>query len=631
MDSMRVVRRGIAQVDTLAIASEAHRIRADPTIRSDDPASTIGPYYSNLDGVNQPMDTLFMKMLWLMLGISASLVLLVRTGQWLWAEVRRISVITAPRDKQNYFRIAQWGWMPFIKKHILYAPLWSKRHNREIKLSSAINVGTLPSRFHALVLFAYAGGNIVYMLIVDWAKENKFALCAEIRGRSGTLALANMVPLIILAGRNNPLISLLQISFDTYNLLHRWMGKLIVVETLIHALAWSIPVIADVGWVGFWNKMFDGWFHGSGWIGSFAMIILITAALSPVRHAFYETFLNIHILMAIIAFVCTWIHCVTAHVAGGLPQLPWIITICTLWAADRLARILRLAFTNWSGCGFSYAECEPMSGEVTRVTVYLPRHMNVRPGTHAYIRFLGLNGWESHPFSIAWIEHSDVNGYSIPLAERSLLVAVDKPGIVTALSFLIGAQTGMTRKLYNMVRENCKYGETAVKLRALVEGPYAGHHSLDSYGHLVLFAGATGITHQLSYLRHILNGYNDGTVAIRRLSLVWIVREYESLQWIRPYMNNLLCIPNCRDILRIRVFVTRPKGPMDITSTSTTVHIFPGRPNISLLLAREIQEQIGAMCVTVCGPGALADDVRGAVRAVQGETTVDFIEESFTW
>jgi hypothetical protein len=631
MDSMSALRRGIAQVDALAMATETLHIRADSTAESEEPTSTITPYYSNLNGVNQPMNMLFMKVLWLMLGISAGLVLVVRIGQLLWAQLRRVSAMSAPRDKQNYFRVAQWSWMPFIKKHILYAPLWSKRHNREIKLSSAINVGTLPSRFHFIVLLAYVGSNIVHMFLVDWTQKNKFALCAEIRGRSGTLALVNMVPLIILAGRNNPLIGLLQISFDTYNLLHRWMGKLVVVETVIHALAWSVPVIADVGWAGFWSKMFGGWFYGSGWVGTFAMVVLIMTALSPVRHAFYETFLNIHILMAIIAFVCTWIHCATAHVAGGLPQLPWIIAICVLWGADRLARILRLVFANWSGRGYTYAVCEPMPGEVTRVTMHLPRHVNVKPGTHAYVRFWGVNRWESHPFSIAWVDHNDSTRSSLPTAEKDPLIAFDKSGTSTAVSFLIGAQTGMTRKLYNTVRDSCKHGQTAVKLRAAMEGPYAGHHSLDSYGHAVLFAGATGITHQLSYLRHILHGYNDGTVATRRLTLVWIVREYESLEWVRPYMDTLLRIPNRKDILRIQVFVTRPKNPKDITSASTTVRMFPGRPNIPLLLVKEIQEQVGAMCVTVCGPGALADDVRGAVRAVQGETTVDFIEESFTW
>lgn len=631
MDGLSLIRRGLAHLDPIAVATQTLQIRADSVSDGEEPTSTITPYYHDLNGVNQPMNMLFKQVLWLMLGISASLVLLIRIGQLLWAQLRRVSAMSSPRDKQGYFRIAQWSWMPFIKKQILYAPFWKKRHNREFRLSSAMNIGTLPSRFHSLILLVYVGSNVVHMFWVDWWQENKFALCAEIRGRSGTLALVNMVPLIILAGRNNPLIGLLQISFDTYNLLHRWMGRLVVIETVIHGVSWSVPVVADVGWVGFGNKMFGNLFFGSGWVGTFAMVILLLTALSPFRHAFYETFLNIHILMALIAFVCTWVHCVSAHVAGGLPQLPWIIAIMVLWGLDRLARVLRLAYANWSGAGFTYALCEPMPGEVTRVTMHLPRHVDIKPGTHAYVRFWGVNRWENHPFSIAWVEHSNSSQSILPVSEKEPLTGLDRSGATTAVSFLIGAQTGMTRKLYNTVQESCKYGRGSIKLKAAMEGPYAGHHSLDSYGHAVLFAGATGITHQLSYLRHILNGYNEGTVATRRITLVWIIREYESLEWVRPFMDTILRIPNRKDLLRIQVFVTRPKNPKDITSASSTVRMFPGRPNIPLLLVKEIQEQVGAMCVTVCGPGALADDVRGAVRAVQGETVVDFVEESFTW
>lgn len=37
------------------------------------------------------------------------------------------------------------------------------------------------------------------------------------------------------------------------------------------------------------------------------------------------------------------------------------------------------------------------------------------------------------------------------------------------------------------------------------------------------------------------------------------------------------------------------------------------------------------MAVSVCGPGAMGDDVRRAVRERQGGTVVDLYEESFSW
>ncbi|KZZ97686.1 ferric reductase [Moelleriella libera RCEF 2490] len=588
------------------------------------PSSTVAPFYTALNGVNQPMNLLFRDVLWWTLGIAGFAVLLIRILEILWAKLRQVSAMSVPREKQSYWKFSQWGWMPGMKKHIIYAPLWRKRHNREIKLSSAVNVGTLPSRLHSIIIGGYLFSNVAYMFVLDWQQPNKWALCAELRGRSGTLSVVNMVPLIIFAGRNNPLIPLLKISFDTYNLLHRWVGRIVVIEAVIHTIAWAIPAVADKGWDGIFKKIFNSSFLGSGFIGTTALVLLMIGGASPLRHAFYETFLNLHIFLALVIFVCTWVHCATGH--GVLPQLSWIMAIMAIWFADRFARFIRLAYANWSKSGFSHAYCEAMPGEVTRVTLNLPRYVKIRPGTHAYLRFSGLTSWESHPFSIASVDYS--NNEALPLSEKEPLNgSIDKSRATTAVTFIIGAQTGLTRKLFREASQSPR----GVRLRAAMEGPYAGHHNLDSYGHLVLFAGSTGITHQISYLRHHMEGYNAGTVATRRLTLVWIIRSYESLEWVRPIMDSILRIPNRKDILRIQIFVTRPLNPLDLTQTSSTVKMFPGRPNVPLLLMKEVQDQVGAMAVSVCGPGGLADDVRGAVRAVQGDTVVDFIEESFTW
>lgn len=59
--------------------------------------------------------------------------------------------------------------------------------------------------------------------------------------------------------------------------------------------------------------------------------------------------------------------------------------------------------------------------------------------------------------------------------------------------------------------------------------------------------------------------------------------------------------------------------------------MFPGRPNVNMLLKDEVEHQVGAMAVTVCGPGGLADNIRDVVREVQSMSVVDYIEESFTW
>ncbi|KAK7917054.1 ferric reductase like transmembrane component [Apiospora marii] len=589
---------------------------------------TISPYHNGLTGVNQTVNMLFKDMLWWSLGILALTMLTIRLMAIAWTKLRQVSAMSSPGEKQTYWKFSQWSWMPSIKNHLIYAPLWNKRHNREIRLSSAISIGTLPSRFHFILLGLYFSSNFVYMFVLNWANTNKWSFYAEVRGRSGTLAAVNMIPLIIMAGRNNPLIGMLSVSFDTYNLLHRWMGRMVVIETIIHTIAWAIVQIADGGWESVGFKIVHDSFIASGMVGTFALAILLILSLSPLRHAFYETFLNVHIILALIIFVCTWVHCATAEIPGGLPQLPWMVAILLLWFADRFARMLRLVYYNWSRQGFTEASIAALPCEATRVTLFLPRHVEVRPGTHAYLRFRDVKPWENHPFSVAYISHHPrVSTNS--LEKDDIITREDIQRGTTAVSFIIGAHTGFTRALFD--RASLANGQEVI-MKAAMEGPYAGHHQLDSYGHAVMFCGSTGITHQLSYLKPLIEGYNDGTIATRRITLVWVIREFEALEWIRPWMNEILRMDNRRDILQMQVFVTRPKNPNQIQSPSSTVKVFSGRPNIMTIVKKEVEQQVGAMCVTVCGPGALADDVREAVREVQhGGSVVDFVEESFTW
>jgi len=609
-----------------ATATTAIHIRGNtPTSPTSNP--TIAPFNTGLNGVNQPNNFLFTDILWWSLGIVGFIILAVRLLELGWAKLRLVSAMQWSGEKQAYWKVTQWSWMPGIKKHFLYAALWNKRHNREMRLSSAINVGTLPSRFHAVILGGYLLSNLAYMLVLNWANKNKYELAAEVRGRSGTLGVVNMVPLIIFAGRNNPLISILQVSFDTYNLLHRWMGRVVVFEVVIHFAAWAFVQVADGGWESVQYKVTYDVFITSGTIGTLAMVVILILSVSPVRHAFYETFLSSHILLAVIALIGTLVHCTSAALAGGLPQTSWVVAIFLIWMFERAARMFRLAYNNWSRRGFSEAIVEPMPCEACRVTIHLPRYVKTKPGQHAYLRFAGVNAWENHPFSIAWTEHQYRE--ELPVTEKQAPQPPREP-IATTVSFIISAQTGFTRKLYEKA---CAAKSRAITMRAAVEGPYAGHHSLDSYGHCVLFAGASGITHQLSYLRHLLEGFEAGTIATRRVTFVWIIRDYDMLEWARPWMDKILRMPGRRELVRIQVFITRPRNPNQIFgSNSQTVNIYPGRPNIPMLLAKEVCDQSGAMCVTVCGPGGLADDVRDAVRKVQdGKTVVDFIEESFTW
>ena len=594
------------------------------------PSKSIGAYATGLTGVNQGMDVLLTETLWWSLGVLAMLILVFRIGERIKHHLRHLAAMNVSAEAQAYWRKNQTTWWK-VKKHVLYAPLGTKRHNREIRLSSAMNMGTIPSRFHTILLSAYVLSNFAYCAALSYTRLDKYSVVAELRGRSGVLAVVNMIALVILAGRNNPLITLLQISFDTYNLLHRWMGRIIVLESLIHTSAWIYVKHAATGWSGVGATITSTPFSSWGTVGTSAMVLILVLSFSPVRHAFYETFLSLHIMLALTAMITVYIH---LHL-GKLPQEPYIKAVMLLWVADRVARMARLLYCNWSRKGWTNASVTALPGGATKVTMHLPKHLTVKPGTHAYLRFATLNAWESHPFSIAWVDYRSTN-QTLPSnekdiesdAESAAMRPIDLSKSTTDVSFIIHSQTGLTKRLFDKAN-SCSPG--ALTLRAAFEGPYAGHHSLSSYGHTVLFAGSSGITHQISYIRQLVQGFNDKTIATRKVCLVWIVRDSEHLEWVRPWMDVILCMPGRRDILTIKLFITRPKNASEIHSPSATVQMFPGRPNIKVILNNEVKAQVGAMCVTVCGPGGLADNVREAVRDVQERGVVDFIEESFTW
>ena len=147
----------------------------------------------------------------------------------------------------------------------------------------------------------------------------------------------------------------------------------------------------------------------------------------------------------------------------------------------------------------------------------------------------------------------------------------------------------------------------------------------------MLFAAGVGITHQVPHVRDLVAGYANGTVATRKVILVWIIQSPEHLEWIRPWMTQILGMPSRRDILKILLFVTRPRSTKEIHSPSSSVQMFPGKPDVGALVGKEQEKQVGAMAVSVCGTGSLADDVRKAVNERCEETEMDFYEEAFSW
>jgi hypothetical protein len=599
-----------------------------------------GTYYSGLNGVNLERDKQ------LATGLSAAvlalilLVLGLRGWQLVTAHLRRLNCLTATRSQQNYWSYDHKSIWPWLKKQVIFAPLGKKRHNREIQLSKAHNYGTIPGRVHTVLLVSYVVTNLVFCLYLDWHQKTPRIL-AELRGRSGMLAVWNMMALVLFAARNNPAIWSLEISFDTFNLFHRWMGRLVIFESLIHVFAWYGAITMAKGF-GASDRAFDNKpFLQYGLIGTIAMCLLLIQSLSPIRHAFYEIFLHTHQFLAFFGMLGVYLHLEIAD----LPALPYARTMLFLWLADRVLRILRILYLNFTIKGnMTSVIIEALPGEACKITFQLPRHIEVKPGSHVYAYLPRISWWMSHPFSVAWVNAESepptgMDGARLSIypgkmpstsnsIEKQALMPIWKPKkSPTSLSLIVAARSGMTRQIYDLARAA---DQGCIKMAGLIEGPYAGHDSLGSYGTVFMFAGGAGITHHLIQIRHLLSSACAHTVATRKIVLVWTVKDVEAFAWVREWMNEIMDLPGRRDMLKVLLYVTRGKNA-NFNSPNGTLQSHAGRCAPAAVLDAELPSRVGATMVTVCGPGAFADEVRAAVRERIDFASIDMDEESFTW
>ncbi|KAJ5131212.1 FAD-binding 8 [Penicillium bovifimosum] len=598
-------------------------------------ATYVHEYSRGLDGVDIPRDAIITRIIYISLIVVAFALFCGRVAQISHAYLRQITASSLNKQQQTFWAQEQSRWWPNLKKHILYAPIGRKRHNRELQLSSAVNVGTLPSRMQSILIILYFVSQATYCVYLDYSVNEKAALIAELRGRSGTLAVLNMVPLFLLAGRNNPLIPILRISFDTYNLLHRWLGRIVVLESIVHTSAWAVNAVDEQDFTHMLARIRNTPFFTWGLVGVTSMIFLCLHSPSPIRHAFYETFLHLHQLAAILAFLGVYVHLNI----DALPQLPWARTIAIIWLLDRLIRFARLIYLNVSTSGTTKMVVQALPGEACRVTFHLPKRITVQPGCHVFVYIPTISWWMSHPFSIAWAESSTNSTTSSLLPtqtpkyadlEKQTTLPLPPTKPTTQISLIISAQKGMTRALYNAANAS---PTKSLTLPGFIEGPYGSHPTNPpSYGTTILFSAGAGITHHLLHTRHLVTQAAQQTAATRKVYLIWSVRSTDHLAWVSSYMDQILRLPGRRDILVIKLFISKPRRAAEIVSPSATVLMHSGRCRPDVVLDEILPGRTGATLVSVCGPGAFADEVRAATRKRIGKgAVVDFVEEAFTW
>lgn len=581
-----------------------------------------------LTGVNQPANYLFVNILIGTALIPIILTILSRVIINLRNDRRRVAAITSCRNA-DFWRKDRYAWWGNLKRHFLYAPFWTIKKDGKENKQATLSRGTKMTRPQVLIIAVYISSNAAYCVAIPRAPKEQ--MVAELRGRCGALAAFNLMFTILFAIRNNPLIHILHVSYDTFNLFHRWAARLVVFESIIHVLAfayntWSVEYEGQHGWHSILWVIQHSLSYQWAAVACSAFLFLILHSIGVLRHTFYDTFLTLHRLGVIVALAGAYYH-LAKH---ALPQLPWIYVSIMTFALEPVIRAVRILCLNSTlkPINWTRISLETLPGEATRITMHLPRAWKTRPGSHIHVYLPRLAFWTSHPFSIAWTLSNDYTS----LRTEKLPLHIDDISIrggPTTVACIVRARSGMTRALYNMA--SCA-GSEAMTLWGAIEGPYGGYHSLDSYGTVLLFAAGVGITHQLDFVRHLLTGNNQHTAATQKILLIWCIPNAEAISWVSPWLKELSGTENFDNIVRIQIFISRMKSSESSPSSpSEGVQIRLEKCDVQKVIDEEVLAQKGAMAVTVCGPSRFNECVRTAVRRRVCIRSIDFIEESFSY
>ncbi|KAK3109847.1 hypothetical protein LTR53_016466 [Teratosphaeriaceae sp. CCFEE 6253] len=107
--------------------------------------------------------------------------------------------------------------------------------------------------------------------------------------------------------------------------------------------------------------------------------------------------------------------------------------------------------------------------------------------------------------------------------------------------------------------------------RAFIDGPYGGmRRNMESFDHVVMFAGGSGVTALVSQLLDLIKRMRDGKAVTKTVQVVWALKRPETMEWFKEELRI------CRefappDTVTCHFYITAAKrlmqgGPLNIAS-----------------------------------------------------------------
>lgn len=405
-----------------------------------------------------------------------------------------------------------------IRKHLTLPAMFNGSHSRPVKLFHKLYLSA-PTRGQSIILFGYFALNLVCLLIdYDIFMPDPFLLnelnqrLRYLGNRTGVISFTQIPVVILFAGRNNILIALTGWSYDTFQVYHRWVARVMMTHAIIHSVCftWLAAIGHTVAYR--WQEVIN-WRAGN--IAVYSGCIMLIFSLTAFRSRFYEIFYLIHKCFYIIFIVGIARHC------WDFGWMGWVYASIGVHALERFFRFARVVVSGFRN--EAYAVLYP--NNTFRLSVQYSKRWNVAPGQFCYVRVLTKDlFWQAHPFSV----------YSSPIEGDD------------SLNFAIKAKTGATKKIADYLET--QPNKTAV-LPVLIEGPYGVHVPVENYETVFLLAGGMGVTATYPYALYLkkLLKYSQKVI------FLWVIQDETPLEWFGEEILSLATSPN----IEVQIYITR--------------------------------------------------------------------------
>ena len=472
--------------------------------------------------------------------------------------------------------------------------------------------------------------------------------------RVGVLAYA-LTPLSIMLGARESLLSTLTgVPYQSFLFLHRWVGYVIVIQSIFHTMGWCLVEARyyqpqPTTWTAFVAETYIVW----GFV-AFVLLLLLLLFTFPVvynRLGGYETFRKAHYILAMVYI---------GAAIGHWKQLAcFLVPSIGLWGIDRGLRLVRTFILHSSGqCpgqkGAFFAPMpaqvsifeDPADGDIVRLDFHQPEPMPFEIGKHYYICFTEGSVWQSHPFTPL----NDPE-YDLKQIVTDEYTYRERRTLLVAHSYILRAKGGETKKIAQLVAQKIQRAlaaqstekadeadnatpsfsltasaTSAATTPVILTGPYGQSYmsEIADDTNIICVAGGTGITFVLPVLLRLARApvARSGKTQ-RKLRLIWAIRRQSAVSWVAAELQRLH--ESAHDI-QVDIYVTDETPPAtpqlftDSPAPAPAVGALSramtsgGRPNLPALVSAFTAETIaGPTAVVASGPVGMITALRKAV------------------